>query len=76
MIMKKNEIITKKLRLERKDIAYVKFILEGYEGIALATTIDNIESIIQLTIVPDFKSDVEMLLTALRKEIDFSEIVE
>jgi len=74
--MKENDIITKKLRLERKDIAYVKFILEGYEGIALATTIDNIESIIQLTIVPDFKSDVEMLLTALRKEVDFSEIVE
>lgn len=74
--MKKNGIITKKLRLERKDIAYVKFILEGYEGIALATTIDNDESVIQLTIVPDFKSDVEMLLAALKKEVDFSEIVE
>ncbi len=74
--MEKNGIITKKLRLERKDIAYVKFILEGYEGIALATTIDNNESIIQLTIVPDFESDVEMLLAALKKEIDFSEIVE
>ncbi|MBW2637630.1 MAG: DUF4911 domain-containing protein [Deltaproteobacteria bacterium] len=74
--MEKNGIITKKLRLERKDIAYLKFILEGYEGIALATTIDNIESIIQLTIVPDFESDVDMLLKALKKEIDFSEIVE
>lgn len=74
--MEKNGIITKKLRLERKDIAYLKFILEGYEGIALATTIDNNESIIQLTIVPDFESDVEMLLAALKKEIDFSEIVE
>ncbi len=74
--MQKSGVITKKLRLERKDIAYVKFILEGYEGIALATTIDNDESVIQLTIVPDFKSDVEMLLAALRKEIDFSEIVE
>ncbi len=74
--MQKSGVITKKLRLERKDIAYVKFILEGYEGIALATTIDNDESVIQLTIVPDFKSDVEMLLAALRKEINFSEIVE
>ena len=74
--MGKNGIITKKLRLERKDIAYIKFILEGYEGIAIATTIDNIESIIQLTIVPDFESDVEMLLTELKKEVDFSEIVE
>jgi hypothetical protein len=74
--MEKNGIITKKLRLERKDIAYIKFILEGYEGIALATTIDNNESIIQLTIVPDFESDVEMLLAALKKEVDFSEIVE
>ncbi len=74
--MQKSGVISKKLRLERKDIAYVKFILEGYEGIALATTIDNDESVIQLTIVPDFKSDVEMLLAALRKEINFSEIVE
>jgi hypothetical protein len=74
--MEKTGIITKKLQLERKDIAYIKFILEGYEGIALATTIDNNESIVQLTIVPDFESDVEMLLAALKKEIDFSEIVE
>jgi hypothetical protein len=74
--MEKNGIITKKLRLERKDIAYIKFILEGYEGIALVTTIDDFESIIQLTIVPDFESDVEMLLTALKKEVDFSEILE
>jgi hypothetical protein len=72
--MEKTGIITKKLQLERKDIAYIKFILEGYEGIALATTIDNNESIVQLTIVPDFESDVEMLLAALKKEIDFSEI--
>ena len=74
--MEKNGIITKKLRLERKDIAYLKFILEGYEGIALATTIDNDESIIQLSIVPDFESDVEMLLAALKEEVDFSEIEE
>ncbi|TFG37823.1 MAG: DUF4911 domain-containing protein [Syntrophobacterales bacterium] len=74
--MEKSEIIVKRLRLEKKDIAYVKFIIEGYEGIALVTTINNDEAVIELTIAPDFESDVEGLLAALKEEINFQEIKE
>jgi uncharacterized protein YkvS len=74
--MEKSEIIVKRLRLEKKDIAYVKFIIEGYEGIALVTTINNNEAVIELTIAPDFESDVEGLVAALKEEINFQEIKE
>jgi len=67
-------VITKKLRLDRRDIAYVKYILEGYEGLATVTTIDRSEAVVQLSIVPDFASDVDGILEALKREIDICEI--
>ncbi|MBW2673662.1 MAG: DUF4911 domain-containing protein, partial [Deltaproteobacteria bacterium] len=59
-------MITRNLRLHRRDIAYVKYILEGYEGLATVTTIDRSESVVQLSIVPDFISDVDGILEALK----------
>lgn len=72
--MKEKGVIKRDLKLNRRDIAYVKYILEGYEGLATVTTIDRIESVVQLSILPDFASDVDGILEALKKEIDICEI--
>ena len=72
--MEEGGVITRNLRLNRRDIAYVKYILEGYEGLATVTTIDRGESVVQLSIVPDFASDVDGILKALKREIDMYEI--
>jgi len=60
--------------LNRRDIAYVKYILEGYEGLATITTVDKDNSVVQLSILPDFASDVDGILEALKEEIDIYEI--
>ena len=72
--MQERGVITRNLRLHRRDIAYVKYILEGYEGLATVTTIDRSESVVQLSLVPDFISDVDGILEALKREIDICEI--
>ncbi len=73
--MKEQGVIKRNLRLNRRDIAYVKYILEGYEGLATVTTIPTCrEAVVQLSILPDFASDVEGILEALKKEIDIFEI--
>lgn len=73
--MRKRGVITRNLRLSRKDIAYVKYIFEGYEGLATVTTVPTSrESVVQLSIMPDFTSEVDGILEALKEEIDMSEI--
>jgi hypothetical protein len=69
-----NKIIKKVLKLKRKDISYIKFIFEGYEGLGIVTTIDKSNSIIEISMMPDFVSDINEILDALREEIIFQEV--
>jgi len=62
---------SKYLRLHRKDIAYFKFILESYEGMALLRTRDPNEAVVELMVAPGWEKDVEEVLGGLSKEIDF-----
>ena len=70
-----DQIVKKILKLDRKDISYIKFLFEGYEDLCTITTVDKNEAVIALTILPDFVSDVNRILDALREEVDFQEIV-
>jgi hypothetical protein len=74
--MEEGGVIKRNLKLERRNIAYIKYILEGYEGLATITTVDRDKSVIQLSILPDFASDVDGILEALKREIDIYEIDE
>ena len=57
------------LRLRRKDIAYFKFIIESYEGMAVVRTQDPHEAIVELMVAPGWEEDVDEVLEGLRKEI-------
>jgi len=57
------------LRLRREDIAYFKFIIESYEGMAVVRTQNPQEAIVELMIAPGWDQDVNELLEGLRKEI-------
>ena len=70
--MKHNEIVERYLKVRRKDIAYIRYVFEGYEDFAIVTTIESRQAIVKLVIMPDFASDVDRLLMALHDEIDFS----
>jgi hypothetical protein len=57
------------LRLRRKDIAYFKFIIESYEGMAVVRTQDPSEAVVELMVAPGWEEDVEEVLAGLQKEI-------
>jgi DNA-directed RNA polymerase subunit F len=70
---KTNRPFKKFLKLNRKDISYVQFLIESYEGLAAVTTVDEKVAIIKLSIMPDSVSDVDKILDSIRKEVDFTE---
>ena len=67
-------MINKYFILKRKDIALVQFIIEGYEGLATVTTIDPQTAIIQISIIPDFISDMNAIITDLKNKYKMEEI--
>jgi hypothetical protein len=61
-------------KLKRKDIALVQFIIEGYEGMATVTTIDPHTAIIQISIIPDFISDMSAIIKDLKNKYKMEEV--
>ncbi len=56
-------------RVDRSEIAYLRFIFEAYDGIAVVKTVDAQKGIIVLHIAPGCEDDVEYVLHDLKKEI-------
>ena len=61
-------------RLRREDIAYFKFILESYDGMAVVRTKDPYEAIVELMVAPGWEKDLEEVLEGLRREITLESI--
>ena len=60
---------SKYFRLRREDIAYFKFIVESYDGMAVVRTKDPHEAIVELMVAPGWEKDLEEVLEGLRKEM-------
>ena len=60
---------SKFFRIHRKDIAYFKFIMESYEGMAVVRTRDPYEATVELMVAPGCEKDVEDILKGLHQEI-------
>ena len=56
-------------RVPREEIAYLKFIIESYEGMAVVRTKDASEAIIELMVAPGWEEDLEEVLKDLKEEI-------
>lgn len=56
------------LKVEKKDIDYIRNTLESYDGMALVRTIDPSESLIEVYIAPKCEVFVRELIESLRKE--------
>ena len=67
-------MIKKYLKLRRKDISLVQFIIEGYEGMATVTTVDPYTAIIQISIVPDFILEMSDVIKDLTNKYKMEEI--
>lgn len=60
--------------LRPEDIAYVKFVLESYDGVGIIRTVDRKKAIIVALVVEDFLTTAEALFKSFQKEIDIVEI--
>ena len=56
-------------KIKPSDIAYMKFILESYEGLGVLRTIDPRNGIVEVMVPPGLEEDSEMVLEGLRDEI-------
>ena len=63
------ETIKKFLRIDRREICFLKFILEAYDGIATLTTIDAHQGVVVLRIAPGCEDEVDTILKDLKKDI-------
>ena len=56
-------------RVDRREIHYLKFILEGYDGLAVMRTIDPQAGLVVLHIPPGCEKDVDAILEDLKGHI-------
>lgn len=56
-------------RVDRREIAYLRFIFEAYDGIAVVKTVDARKGIVALHVAPGCDDDVEYVLQDLKREI-------
>ncbi len=62
------------LELLPEDIAYLKFIIESYEGVGIVRTVDQKRAIVDLLVVEDFMQTAVSILASLQQELSFAEI--
>ncbi len=69
--MEKMDTQSRYFRVRCEDIAYFKFIIESYEGMAVVRTKDPHEAIVELMVAPGWEKDLEDVLEGLGREITF-----
>lgn len=63
------ETIKQRYRVDRREIAFIRFIVEAYDGLAIVTTLDSDTGLIELQIAPGCEQDVETILQDLKQDI-------
>lgn len=66
--------LTRYFQVDRREMVYLKFILEAYEGMSTLSTFDNRAGIVQLTVPAGFADDMAGLIDALSGEIGLVEM--
>lgn len=61
-------------QVNRRELIYLKFILEAYEGLSTLSTVDQKQGIVELTVLEPFQDDMAGLMAALQKEIDLKPV--
>ncbi len=63
------ETIKRYYRVDRREISFLKFIFEAYDGMATMTTTDPEKGLVVFHIAPGCEADVEMILNELKADI-------
>jgi hypothetical protein len=63
----RNTAIKRYYRVDRHKIHYLKFILEGYDGVAVMRTLDAQKGLVVLHIGPGCEAEVDMIIEDLKR---------
>ncbi len=61
-------------QMPRAEIGHLRFLLESYDGLAFARTLDNQLALVEIAYSPSRVRDVETLLEALTAEVGLQEV--
>ncbi len=75
-MLKYDDTIQWQLEVDKKDIAYIVSVFEGYDNLAVVRTLDPSRGLIELMIAPDFLEDTRKLVDGLSKEIPLRVLAE
>jgi hypothetical protein len=67
------DTIVRTFRVSRKDIWYLHFIFEAYDGVATVSTVDSREGIVEICIPARRDEEAALLLQAIGREIPLEE---
>jgi hypothetical protein len=62
-------MICRYFKVAHRDMVFLKFILEAYEGMNVMSTVDNKGGIIRIAIMPGFVEDMDALLADLGRQV-------
>ena len=68
------ETLKQQYRVDRREIAFLKFILEAYDGIAMLKTEDPVRGIVTMHIAPGCRKQLTEILQDLKKDIMIEEV--
>ena len=67
--MNSDSMICRYFKVAHRDMVFLKFILEAYEGMNVMSTVDNKVGIIRIAIMPGFVDDMDGLLAELGTQV-------
>ena len=68
-------MIFRYFKVRHRDMVYLKFILEAYEGMNVMSTVDNVAGIIRIAIMEGFEADMDALLAEVGRQVAMEAVV-
>jgi hypothetical protein len=63
------------LQIPPEEIAFLSFILESYEGVAIASTVDPLQGLVELMVAPDCQEEMREILKDLSQQFPIKQVV-
>jgi hypothetical protein len=63
------ESLTQYYRVDRREIAYIKFVIESYDGVGLLSTVEPQSGLIVIRIPPGCEELIDDIISDLKKTI-------
>jgi hypothetical protein len=64
------------IQIPPREIAYLNFVFESYEGVAAVKTIDPRKGIVELMVSPYYQEETREILKSLAEEFPIHEVVD